>query len=154
MIFRVPGPCEIWWGGSELGVTKAGVLISTTPNWVPILDDAHGAEPADYLWAGKVITVECLGMHEDLITLALPFANTFGGGKAVGEHIGQDTAHAALEIKERTGGHSWKAAHTEPLPPELLLTATQELRTPLAFLILLDVNGYLFNTIPGYIPGV
>ncbi len=155
MIFRVPGPCQVWWGGFDLGATKAGVIIRSMSSWIPIMDDAHGAEPADYIWAGKIITVECLGMHEDLITIAQPFDNSLGSGKNVGEHIGQDTAHSALEVRERGGVYIWKAAHTEPLPPELLqLVATQELRVPLAFMILLDTNGYLFNTIPAYIPGV
>lgn len=155
MIFRVPGPCAVWWGGYDLGVTKDGVIIRSTPNWVPIIDDAHGAEPADYIWAGRILSVECIGLHEDLITLAQPFDNVLGSGKLVGEHVGQDTTHSALEIRERGGTYIWKAAHVEPLPPEMLrLAATEELRVPLAFMILLDSSGLLFNTIPGYIPGV
>ena len=154
MEFRVPGPCAIWWRGSDLGVTKAGVIIRSVPNWVPITDDAHGAEPADYIWAGKILTVECVGMYEDSITTANPFANTLGSGKLVGEHIGQDTVHSALQIIERNVAHTWDAAHTEPLPPELLLAATQELRVPLTFMILLDSSGLLFNNVPNYIPGV
>ncbi len=154
MIFRVPGPCGITWGGNSIGVTKAGVIIRSTPNWVPIIDDAHGAEPADYLWAGKIITVECIGLHEDLITIADPFVNSLGTGKVVGEHIGQDTTHYALAITERDGVSIWAAAHVEPVPVEMLLTATQELQVPLTFMILLDSSGYLFNTIPSYLPGV
>lgn len=153
MLFRVPGPCAITWGGNAIGVTKAGVIIRSTPNWVPIIDDAHGAEPADYLWAGRIVTVECIGMHEDLITLADPFDNVFGSGKVVGEHIGQSTTHSALAITERDGTSAWLAAHVEPVPADLLLSATQELRVPLVFMILLDSSGYLFNTIPSYIPG-
>lgn len=154
MIFRVPGPCTILWKGLNLGVTKEGIIIRTTPNWIPILDDEHGAEPADYLWAGKIVVVECLGMYEDSITTAQPFDNVLGSGKVVGEHIGQDTTHYPLSITERDTNFSWLAAHTEPLPPELLLAATQELRIPLAFMILLDSNGYLFNTIPSYLQGI
>ncbi len=154
MIFRVPGPCAILWGGNDVGVTKAGVIIRSAPNWVPIIDDEHGAEPADYIWAGKIITVECTGLHEDLITIADPFANVLGSGKVVGEKIGVDTAHYALSITERDGTSIWLAAHTEPIPAEMLLTATQELRIPLTFIVLLDSNGLLFNTTPSYIPGV
>lgn len=153
MLFRVPGPCEIWWGGSNLGTTKAGVLIRSVPNWVPIIDDEHGAEPADYIWAGKIISVECIGMHEDSITTGAPFNNVFTNGKLVGEQVGQDSTHYELEIRERGGSNIWKAAHTEPLPPELLLAATQELGIPLAFMILLDSNGLLFYSIPSYIIG-
>lgn len=153
MLFRVPGPCAIVWGGNDIGVTKAGVIIRSTPNWIPIIDDEHGAEPADYIWAGKIITVECIGMHEDLITIADPFVNVFGSGKVVGEHIGQSTTHYALAITERDGTSVWGAAHTEPVPSELLLTATQELRIPLTFMILLDSSGQLFNAVPSYIPG-
>ncbi len=154
MIFRVPGPCTILWGGNDVGVTKAGVVIRSTPNWVPITDDEHGAEPADYIWAGKILTVECLGMHEDLITIADPFVNVLGSGKVVGEHIGVDTTHYALQITERDGSSIWIAAHSEPVPAAMLLAATQELRVPLTFMILLDSSGYLFNTIPSYLPGV
>ncbi len=153
MIFRVPGPCGITWGGNDLGATKAGIILRSTPNWIPIIDDEHGAEPADYIWAGKLITVECVGMHEDLITIADPFANSLGSGKVVGEHIGVDTTHYALQITERDGTSTWLAAHTEPVPADMLLNATQELRVPLTFIILLDSNGLLFNTLPSYIPG-
>jgi len=154
MIFRVPGPCTILWGGSDIGVTKAGIVIRTVPNWIPITDDAHGAEPADYIYAGKIITAECLGMYEDLITIANPFDNVFGDGKVVGESIGVSSTPRALQITERDGTSIWLADHTEPVPTEMLLAATQELRVPLTFMILLDSNGLLFNTVPSYIPGV
>jgi len=154
MIFRVPGPCTVAWGGNNLGVTKAGVIIRTTPNWVPITDDAHGAEPADYLWAGKTITVECIGLHEDLITTANPFVVAFGNTAVVGEHLGQDISpQLALTITERDGSSIWSALNTEVLPPELLLSSTQELQIPLTFLILPDANGKLFDTVPSYLAG-
>ena len=152
MIFRVPGPCTIKWNSLDLGVTKSGIVIRSTPNWIPILDDAHGEEPVDYIWAGRTITVECVGMFADSITTADLFGNTFGGDKDVGEHIGIDTTQKALLITERDLS-TWGAPQTEPLPPSLELAATHELRIPLVFIICPDATGRLFTAIPDYIPG-
>jgi len=152
MIFRVPGPCTILWNNDAIGVTESGVIIKSTPNWVPLLDDGHGAEPADYLWAGRTITIECIGLDESSITSANLFANSLKGGKLVGEALQMSTSpQKALRITERDG-EIWQALHTEPLPPELVLTATQELKMPLIFMVMHDVNGNLFSTLPSYIP--
>jgi hypothetical protein len=91
-------------------------------------------------------------MYTDDIIVAAPFAKTLGGAKVVGEHIGQDTAHSALVITERDTS-VWQANHVEPLPPDMLLTATQEMRTPLIFIVLLDSSDLLFSTIPAYVTG-
>jgi len=151
MYFRVPGPCTVTWGGSSAIKTKAGITVRSIPNWVPIIDDEHGAEPADYIWAGRTITVECIGVNVEAGVLSGMFANTFGAGKAVGEIIsGENVLPKALQITERDGS-IWLANNTEPLPSALVLAATRELDVPLTFMILFDSAGRLFNSIPSYI---
>ncbi len=153
MVFRVPGPCAIEWGGADLGKTKAGIIVRTTPNWVPIIDDEHGAEPADYIWMGKTITVECIGLHESDITFANLFTNTLGANKLVGETTPQNSGSMkVLEITEREG-YTWRALNAEPLPPELSLGASQELPIPLIFMVMFDESNKLFSTLPTYLGG-
>lgn len=121
MFFRVPGPCTVSWGGSSAIKTKAGVIIRSTPNWVPIIDDEHGAEPADFIWAGRVISIECVGVNVDAITTAGLFINSLGAGKNVGEIIsGENLTPKSLVVTERDTEY-WEALNTEPLPPELAL---------------------------------
>lgn len=118
-------------------------------------DDEHGTEPADYIYTGKAVQVEVPVLYTYLAGLAIVW-NAYGGLlgysglTAMGNFasaIGQE-----LKITERAGSHTWKALKAVPLDPDaLVLTAITELVIPVTFLIVPDVAGKLFSTLPTYL---
>lgn len=156
MIYRVAGPCTILYGTSlaSLGKTKTGPVIRSTVNWVPIVLDEGGGEPVDYIYAGRAMTVEIVGVDIALIKKTL-FRNTLLGNarSSVGVLIDEVVGHVnqRLRIVERDGSY-WEALIAEPVEPtEVLLEATSEFNIPIIFLIVPDASGKLFSTLPTYI---
>lgn len=159
-IYRVPGPCVAWFGTptpKSLGISKTGVTIRTRTSWTAILDDAHGTEPADYIFTGKAVQVEVPALNVALLKAATVWStyggllmSTTNGLLAVGalaSALGQQ-----LNIVEREGSYTWTALKAVPLDPDtLVLAATTEEQIPVTFLIVPDANGKLFSVIPSYI---
>lgn len=159
-IYRVPGPCVVWFGTptpKSLGVSKAGANIRTRTSWAPITDDAHGTEPADFIYTGKAVQVEVAALDVTLLKAAAVWstyggllASTTNGLLAIGalaSALGQQ-----LNIVEREASYTWTALKAVPLDPDTLaLAATTELVIPVTFLIVPDSNGKLFSALPSYI---
>lgn len=159
-IYRVPGPCVAWFGTptpKSLGTSKAGVSIRTRTSWAPITDDAHGTEPADFIFTGKAVQVEVAAVDVALLKAAAAWSAYGGllmsmtnGLLAIGalaSALGQQ-----LNIVERQDSYVWTALKAVPLDPDVLtLVSTTELQIPVTFLIVPDSNGKLFSTLPSYI---
>ncbi len=156
MLFQVPGPCEVRWGATgsptTWGTTKSGVIIRSTVSWVPIVIDESGGEPVDYIYGGRQMTVEIVGLDTTLITISRFKGNLLGDARGnVGEITGEGTTGKELWIVEK-GGQIWKAKIAEPQDPsELLLRATTELDIPIVFLIAPDADDKLFYAVPTYL---
>lgn len=161
--YRVPGPCTVKFGPTgapvSLGISKSGVILRTRCTWTPILDDAHGTEPADFIFTGKSCQVEVAGLD----TAQLKTCNIFhdyggilGSGGAAGLP-GTIGARAyvlgkQLSIVERGDSYVWTALKAVPVDPDALaLVSTVELAVPVVFLVVPDINGKLFSTLPSYI---
>ena len=156
-IYRVPGPCTIFFGTAPLGISKAGVSLRIRTTWTPITDDAHGTEPADLIFTGKSAQVEIVGLDVALLKAAAVWAPYGGllmsvtnGLLAIGalaSALGQ-----RLDIVERGGVYTWTALATVPTDPDpITLASTAELQLPTTFLVVPDVNGKLFSTLPPYL---
>lgn len=153
--FRVPGPCTIEFNDVPLGVSKAGVIIRSRTSWSPVTDDAHGTEPADFIFSGKSAQVEVIGLNP----AALKTCNIWGdyGGLFQGAGI-NDIGELArdigkkLEIIERAAAYTWIALIAVPLDPDMLtLSSTTELVIPVTFLLVPDASDKLFSTFPSYL---
>ncbi len=161
-VFRVPGPCTIKFGTApspvSIGISKTGVVIRTRTSWAPITDDAHGTEPADYVYTGRSAQVDVVGVDPaqlKITNLWHDYGGLLGSGGAAGLATIGALAYALgkqLSIVERGDVFTWTALVCVPLDPDLLgLVSTSELTVPITFLIVPDVNGKLFSTIPSYI---
>jgi len=156
-IYRVPGPCIIKFGNVPLGVSKAGCNIRTQTSWLPITDDAHGAAPADFIFAGKACQVEFVGLDVASLKAAnvwYPYGgllmNVTNGLLAIGALA--SALGKQLDIIERGGVYIWSALLTVPTDPDqITLQSTSELQLPTTFLVVPDINGKLFSTLPSYI---
>ncbi|KKM14031.1 hypothetical protein LCGC14_1710240 [marine sediment metagenome] len=158
-LFRVPGPCTVKFGSVSLGTSKQGVTIRTRTSWVPVLDDAHGTEPVDYIFAGRSAQVEVAGVDvAQLKTCNIfhDYAGLLGSGGAAGAlaTIGglASALGKQLDIIERGAVYTWTALLSVPLDPDTLgFTSTTDLQIPITFLIVPDSNAKLFSTLPAYI---
>lgn len=164
----VPGPCTVTYGGSTLGFTKAGVTISIKTGLVPITDDEHGTEPADYIRSGKSAVVEAIfnnmtdlhaaSQSTNGLWIAGLLSNYKSGTTQVGKMTfdGDPTDNAnflgqQLWITERNTANIWKAKYAVPSDPQaFLLAATQENLVPLSFVLSIDENNKLFYELPAY----
>lgn len=164
MAFRVPGPCEVKFNGLSLGSSKAGVTIRTRTAWVPITDDEHGTEPADFIFAGKAAQVEVAGVN----VAALWAANIWGsyGGLlmnttncllAIGALASVLGKQLDIVEREQTAAVTWTALFAVPLDPDAMsLASTTDLIIPATFLIVPcpaagDNYGKLFSNLPDYL---
>lgn len=159
-IYRVPGPCTVWFGTPtplSLGISKTGVSIRSRTSWAPINDDAHGTEPADFVFTGKAVQVEVAALDVALLKasglwylyggLLMSTNNGLLAIGALASAIGQQ-----LNIVERESSFTWTAQVAVPLDPDaMLLAATSELQIPVTFLIVPDTNGKLFSALPSYL---
>lgn len=161
-VFRVSGPVTVKFGTApspvSLGVSKSGAIIRTRTVWTPVTDDAHGTEPADYIFTGRAAQVEVVGIDVAQLKVANVFhdyGGLLGSGGAAGLATIGALAYALgkqLSIVERGDVHTWTALVCVPLDPDTLgLVSTTELGVPITFLIVPDVNGKLFSTLPSYI---
>ena len=152
MAFRVPGPVTVSWNGIDLGRFVGGVAIRERVGLQPITDDYHGDEPASFIFTGKSCAVELVGLDTASIADASPYAANLLGIQ--GGAIGQLASAGAEEIiiTERDGSSLWKALRASPMDPtEFELKSTQELRIPLAFVVVPDAEKKLFHVVPSYI---
>ena len=168
VVHRVPGPISVsvakgTGGWLPLGVTKAGAIIRIENRWEPIVCDAFGSEPADYVAAGGGCQIEIIGLDINYVAAALAgiLEETWGTIQKVGYLISGETNSAAADcIKVKmtegslVGGQAqvWEAdkcavANTH----EIALRSTQEFQIPLIFNVLPGSNGSLFQTLPSYI---
>jgi len=152
--FHVPGPCAISWDNKNLGNTKAGVVIRANTAWESITDDRHATAPASYIFTGKSAVVEIIALQSAYVKLAKPWASgTLLGANNMEGTLASDLAKPLI-ITEAADAGSWIALTAVPEDPTVLaLLSTQELQIPIRFLLLLDDNGRLFNTVPAYIGG-
>ncbi len=161
-VFRVPGPCTIKFGVAptpvSLGVSKSGAIIRTRTAWAPVTDDAHGTEPADYIYTGKSAQVEIIGVDPAQLKIVNPWHDYQGllvSGGAAGLATICGLAYSLgkqLSIVERGGVYTWTALVCVPLDPDTLgLVSTAELAVPITFLVVPDVNGKLFSVLPNYL---
>lgn len=162
-VFSVPGPCTVKFGpvGSplNLGTSKAGVTFRTRTGWAPITDDAHGTEPADFIFTGKAVQVEASGV--DVVKLlAANIWHSYGGLMGSGGVAGMAATIGALAsvlgkqltIVERDPTHIWTALIAVPVDPDTLaLTSTTEIVVPITFLVVPDANDKLFSVLPDYL---
>ncbi len=152
--YHVPGPCTITYGGQGLGVTKSGVTLNARTNMIPITDDAHGAEPADYIFAGKSATVTIIGMNMSAL-LACNFwdgTDQLLARKGITDIGNLMSAVASALIITETDSSIWQANKAIPVDPETMqLVSTIELQVPLMFLIIPDDNDKLFVTVGSYL---
>ena len=161
MAFHVPGPCQIYWDEELLGFTKAGIIIRPVATWEPILDDEHGAAPADFIQTGKSCVVETILLHPSdyagvasLFAMTLLDASDTAGANLVGSYAGpggNDDIYKALTIVEANGA-TWTADFAVSGDPrEIRLMSTQELGLPMLFQIVPNAAGKLFSAVPSYI---
>ena len=161
-VFRVPGPVTVKFGTApspvSLGVSKSGAIIRTRTDWSPITDDAHGTGPADYIFTGRAAQVEVVGVNVAQLKTANPwhdYGGLLGSGGAAGLATIGALAYALgkqLSIVERGDVYTWTALVCVPLDPDILgLSSTVDLGIPITFLVVPDVNGKLFSTLPAYI---
>jgi hypothetical protein len=163
---HVAGPTDVRWGGSSaaysLGVNKSGVTLRVKTSWDPIYDEYHGLEPANYVFAGKSATVECIALNMAALLNSAPWstiAGLGGSGMTVAAYkIGKlaigptGNLTRPLYIVEANGTDVWIALTAIPLDvTELTFRSTQELQVPVSFLIVPDDDEQLFSTVPAYI---
>lgn len=153
--FKVPGPCTVDWGGADCGKTKEGLIINIRTNFIPVIDDEHGAEPADYIFGGKSATVEC-GFIDTSAALAVvngigDISSDGAGTLTIGKLAISDSVAKTLTITDRDG-NTWVAAQAIPMDPSgIPLQSTKEIVLPTVFLLLPDANGQIFSTLPSYL---
>lgn len=159
-IYRVPGPCVVWFGTptpKSLGVSKTGVTLRSRTSWAPVTDDAHGTEPADFIYTGKAVQVEVPALDVALLLAANIWGTTGGllaGSATALTAIGQlaSALGQQLNIVERADSYLWTALKAVPLDPDaMVLAAATELQIPVTFLIVPDDAGKLFSAFPSYI---
>ena len=131
--FRVPGPCKVSYGGEDCGYTKGGITIRTTTNWKPIITDEFGTEPADFIFAGKSLTIDLVLVDTAILGKALDQSSTVSvfvigptanDATGVGELTSKDqtvdgTMALPLIITERDGSTVWTAPIATPMDPEI-----------------------------------
>ena len=158
MNFRVPGACTISFGNTttpvSLSTTKAGVSIRSIVNFLPVLADAGGAAPLDYIYAGRSLTVDAIFL--DPTVAASGLSSIFPGGLlkkgsvSVGAIYDESLANHKLQIVEGDASSTWIALNVIPIEPAFVLQSTSELNWPVSFLIIPDANHRLFSTLPSY----
>lgn len=152
--FHVPGPVAVLYNGIPIGNTKAGAILRPRTNWTPVTDDRHGAEAASFIFAGKSMTVEVVGLDAVALQNSGAFDVTGGAFDVNVDRIGE-LAHNlghVLRINERLAANFWVAlcaVIVDPTPTALQTTV--ELQLPVTFLIVPDLNDQLFSTVPPYL---
>jgi hypothetical protein len=158
-VYHVPGPVQVYFGSSYtfLGGTKSGVVIRARTTYRPVTDDAHGEEPATYIFSGKSCAVDVVGL--DAAKLKTAFASIdiwplYWRGLTDSAQVGA-LAHdigKPLRLVERVATNIWEAGLAVLLDPDpMALRTTEELQLPVTFLIVPDENDKLFKTLPSYI---
>ncbi len=165
--YSVPGPCKVYWNNQDLGYTKSGVVIRVNTGMVPIIDDEHGTEPADFIRAGKSAVVEVVlnstaGYKAALAAVTgASYPVQFGIkntstplnkiGSLANDGAGGTQYGKAFKIIERVPTNIWIADFSLMSDPQqLLLASTQELLLPLTFVIAMNDTDQLFSTVPSY----
>lgn len=152
-LYRVPGPCTATYNSQALAPTKNGFIIRFETLWTPIISDAFGEEPSDFIYGGKRAEVAFVGMDPDVIDDADLFGNDFLqiAINSPPTLIQRSTAGRVLVITE-ADATTWSAPIAIPQEPsEILLSATQELLLPITFLLCPNEDGKLFTAVPAYL---
>jgi hypothetical protein len=141
------------------------VTIRTTTNWYPITDDAHGNEPADFIYGGKSCTVEGVfismtGVHDGAPWIGdILHASPASVGLVITNGVDATSANLGKELIITERDHTapapklWKAKLAVPSDPsEITLRSTQEHQLAIAWTIAPDASGALFYVLPDYLP--
>lgn len=87
------GPCQVSWGGTDLGPTLGGVVFKEEVHSVDIKEDGHGDTPVDAVFTGRIDTIECkftrstLAQMEAMITGSVAGANNLTVVNTVGDQM-------------------------------------------------------------------
>ena len=169
-LYQVAGPLQyVKWKTVDLGLNRAGVTLRPVVQWTPIVTDAFGNAPADFILTGKAATLEVLLHEPDQYKTAianigrlLMSTTTYAGTTSMIGALAWDgdvatignpaTIAQAIDIMEADGVSRWQAKLAVPLDPQQIqLQATQEEVLPLVFVILPDSDGKLFWQYPSYL---
>lgn len=150
--YKVPGPCSIHFI-TDLGKTKAGVILRCRLPWAPIVTEENADEPADFRFAGKSCQVEAqlvdmAKLKASTIMSYLTVAKDQVPGQLASESI------TPLTITDRTG-KIWKAKNAVlTAPGDVLLAVTSEIIVPVIWNIVPQITAdgvVLFEQIPDYV---
>lgn len=73
------GPCQVLWGGEDLGATLGGVTFKEEVTSVDIKEDGHGETPVDAVFTGRKVTIECKFTRSSLEQLEAMITGSVAG---------------------------------------------------------------------------
>lgn len=147
--FKVPGPCEFQWDGfTEAGTTtKDGVHIQISPQFDPVICDAYGMAPANYIIAGKTAVI--------LATLLVDTASGSPGLSYIQDFsqlgkLASDLAET-LTITDREA-KTWVCKCVLGGIGQIREVSNQEFMLPVSLIVVPDKDtGDLFSAVPDYL---
>ena len=161
MAYTVKGPCTIVWGAvTRLTFTSTleGVILRPTEQWNPVSSDKYGQMIAALIHSGKMCDVEFTCMdpegvfdlkaNDDFIEGLLFSLKT---GATLLASVGATVRTTYTDELTITDGDAqdWVAAVAFPLDPaQIIMSSVQEIRMPIVFRCLRDVNGDVFSSVP------
>ena len=145
--YRVAGPMKITYDSQDLGVAREGCRIRTRTAFQPVIDDLHGEEPSSYIYTGKSCIIDAIGLMDDGGSKFGVNVTLFGGTETPGQLA--SAVEKTLTLTERDDA-AWTCKAVLIDPSEILLSATQELRYALSFIVVPE-SKQLFSAVPGYI---
>ncbi len=95
------GPCEVRFGGVNMGHTQGGVDVRITSHWKTVVVDDYGNTPVDDYERGMEIEVDAPLAQYDVANLrvALPAYQTIVGDRlSFGDKIGDSIVKARLVV--------------------------------------------------------
>jgi len=97
------GPCQVLWGGDDLGPTLGGVVFKEEVHSVDIKEDGHGDSPVDAVFTGRLVTIECkftrstFDQLEAMITGSVATATNLKVVNTVGDQMFADAEELILK---------------------------------------------------------
>lgn len=97
------GSCSVTYGGTDLGHTKGGVVVTYTPEYADLTVDKYGNTPFDKALVGEEITIKVPLAETDVakINKAIPLSTLAGatnGRATVGKDAGARLGALAGEL--------------------------------------------------------
>jgi len=96
------GPCQVWYGGSQVGTAWDGVTVRFTDNDAPVYEAEHGETPVDavHIGQGQVeVTVPLTRLSLADLTIVVPGGTTtVSGMKVVNDRVGVSEYDNAQEL--------------------------------------------------------